>query len=229
MKEKCLQFPERLTELRLSKKLTRQQMADMLGVSRASLEYYEKGLRAPDISVLYKLSETFDISADYLLGRTKEKGKTTEINSASKYTGLSTESIEALHKRKENSDKCKTTLKFFDEEWKKKSTTERITSENIKAFSNVRRACSKNKDEIYLFIIDELIKNNDFEFSNLLIDINEYLENAKFSAELAADFPDINTSDYGEYIKHNLFHHLICTLEKMENYYQKEGYRNGND
>lgn len=99
MQQKCTQFPKRLTDLRETSNLSRQQLADILGVSRASLEYYEKGKRTPDIDVLYRLSEYFNVTADYLIGRTDKSGESTDVNAICEYTGLSEKAVDKLHSR----------------------------------------------------------------------------------------------------------------------------------
>lgn len=80
---------ERLRALREEKGIKRQQLADDLGITRASLEYYEKGKRKPNIEMIAKIANRFNISVDYLLGitdiRTTEKGLRYVCN----YTGLS--------------------------------------------------------------------------------------------------------------------------------------------
>lgn len=60
-------FGKRLIELRENKNLSRQKVADDLGISRASLEYYEKGKRTPDIETLLKLANYFEVTCDYLI------------------------------------------------------------------------------------------------------------------------------------------------------------------
>lgn len=97
MQQKCTLFPERLANLREKANLTRQQLADILGISRASLEYYEKGKRTPDIDVLYKLSEYFNVTADYLIGRTNKSGQSTDVNAVSEFVGLSPFAVEHLN------------------------------------------------------------------------------------------------------------------------------------
>lgn len=84
-------FAERLTELRKNSGKKRQEVADDLEISRASLEYYEKGKRKPDTEVLLKLAEYYNVTCDYLL-----KGVKTENVSINKVTGLSDEAIELL-------------------------------------------------------------------------------------------------------------------------------------
>ena len=47
---------------------TQQQLADELGISRASVNYYENGTRTPDVEILAKIAEKFKVSTDYLMG-----------------------------------------------------------------------------------------------------------------------------------------------------------------
>jgi len=60
-------FPQRLKSLRLSKKLSQQDMADLLGITRQAYGRYESGQSEPDIENLRKLAKFFDVSIDYLL------------------------------------------------------------------------------------------------------------------------------------------------------------------
>lgn len=91
-------FAERLIQLRNERGLSRQQVADDLQISRASLEYYEKGKRAPDIETLYNIADYFHTSADYLLGRTPNKTTNPKLQEACNYTGLSEKAVENLIK-----------------------------------------------------------------------------------------------------------------------------------
>ena len=84
-------FADRLTKLRENTGKKRQEVADELEISRASLEYYEKGKRKPDIEVLAKIAEYYGVSCDYLLNGVKS-----ENISINKITGLSDKAIENL-------------------------------------------------------------------------------------------------------------------------------------
>ena len=88
-------FAERLTELRENSGKKRQEVADDICISRASLEYYEKGKRKPDIEVLLKLADYYGVTCDYLL-----KGVKTENIKIHEATGLSDEAIEELSSNK---------------------------------------------------------------------------------------------------------------------------------
>jgi DNA-binding XRE family transcriptional regulator len=51
--------------------MTQEQLADKLHVSRMSVIRWEKGNAYPSIATLLKLSEMFEVSVDYLLGKEK--------------------------------------------------------------------------------------------------------------------------------------------------------------
>lgn len=62
-------FQDRIKQLRLKNKLTQQEVADKLGVTRPAYTAYETGKRQPDFDTLAELSALFDVSTDYLLGK----------------------------------------------------------------------------------------------------------------------------------------------------------------
>lgn len=66
---------ERLTKLRLEKKLTHQNIADKLGITRQAYGNYESGKRDIDTDTLSKIADILDTSTDYLLGRTNIRSK----------------------------------------------------------------------------------------------------------------------------------------------------------
>ncbi|MFB5267888.1 helix-turn-helix domain-containing protein [Paenibacillus enshidis] len=60
---------ERISALRENRKLTQEELASQLQISRASLSHYEKNRRKPDFDTLHKIADFFQVSIDYLLGR----------------------------------------------------------------------------------------------------------------------------------------------------------------
>lgn len=90
-------FAERLLNLREKAVKKRQEVADDLGISRASLEYYEKDKRKPDIDVLLKLADYYNVSTDYLLGLTAASTTDKDVQYICDYTGLSEDAIDTLH------------------------------------------------------------------------------------------------------------------------------------
>ncbi len=90
-------FADRLTKLRENTGKKRQEVADELEISRASLEYYEKGKRKPDIEVLAKIAEYYKVSTDYLLGLSIASTTDKDVQFICDYTGLSEKSVDVLH------------------------------------------------------------------------------------------------------------------------------------
>ncbi|MBF7150840.1 helix-turn-helix domain-containing protein [Bacillus toyonensis] len=78
-------FGTKLNLLRKEKKLRQEDMAKHLGIARTTYAMYEQGNREPDYDTLQKLADFFDVSVDYLLGRT-EKRNNKELNSKDFFT-----------------------------------------------------------------------------------------------------------------------------------------------
>jgi len=60
-------FGEKLRALRKQNGLTQKQVSDMLGVSRVYIVQMEKGQKIPNIAMLVKICDTFDIASDKLI------------------------------------------------------------------------------------------------------------------------------------------------------------------
>lgn len=61
--------------LREERKLSQQRLADEFDVSQAQIQNYETGGYQPDIGMLNKYADFFDVSVDFLLGRTELRRK----------------------------------------------------------------------------------------------------------------------------------------------------------
>ena len=61
---------ERLKQLRKEKQLTQSELGEKINVTKVSISGYESGNRTPDTDTLQKLADFFEVSTDYLLGRT---------------------------------------------------------------------------------------------------------------------------------------------------------------
>ena len=66
-------FSERIKELRLEKNLTQTQLGEIIGVKHFSIYSYEKGRACPEMRGLVALADYFDVSMDYLAGRTDNR------------------------------------------------------------------------------------------------------------------------------------------------------------
>ena len=92
-------FSERLTQLREDRGLKRQEVADSLEISRASLEYYEKGQRKPDIEVAARIAKYYGVSTDYLVGVSAAQVTASEnetLKTVCDYLGISEASAEQV-------------------------------------------------------------------------------------------------------------------------------------
>lgn len=71
---------ERLRTLRIESGLTQKQLAQKINSTDKNIWAYEKGIATPSIETLKSYAEYFDVSVDYLLGRTDELGATLPIS-----------------------------------------------------------------------------------------------------------------------------------------------------
>lgn len=68
-----VKIAERLRSLRKEKKITQQNVADYLGVNLRTYQYYEGNDHRPDYETLIALADYFDVTTDYLLGRSDSR------------------------------------------------------------------------------------------------------------------------------------------------------------
>jgi len=61
-------FCERLKTLRIDKNFSQPELAELIGVSKGMISFWENGINEPTITNLIKLSQILEVSADYLLG-----------------------------------------------------------------------------------------------------------------------------------------------------------------
>lgn len=63
-------FGERLKELRKKKHLTQEQLGKTFYLNKSSISRYENGTQIPENELLQSIADYFDVSLDYLMGRT---------------------------------------------------------------------------------------------------------------------------------------------------------------
>lgn len=71
------EFSRIITLLRKEKKLSQKRVASDLGISQALLSHYEKGIRECGLDFVVKTADYYNVSCDYLLGRTTERNGAT--------------------------------------------------------------------------------------------------------------------------------------------------------
>jgi transcriptional regulator with XRE-family HTH domain len=74
---------KRLKYLREKFNYSQKRVADSIGISNVQLSRYESGDRNPDPELIAKFADFFDVTTDFLHGRTNEKtGTSEEVNTA---------------------------------------------------------------------------------------------------------------------------------------------------
>ena len=64
---------QRIQDLRTDADLSQRQLSEILHISQSSYSHYETGSRNIPIEMLIRLANYYDISIDYLVGRTDKK------------------------------------------------------------------------------------------------------------------------------------------------------------
>lgn len=67
-----MQLSDALRRFRKTFKITQKQAAKAAGVTEAMYQFYEYGKSEPTASVLIALADYFDVSLDYLVGRSDD-------------------------------------------------------------------------------------------------------------------------------------------------------------
>ena len=79
----------RLRELRESKSLSQQKFADYIGISKSSINMYERGEREPGIETLENIADFFNVDLDYLIGKSDIPNKLLSVNSNIDFKSMS--------------------------------------------------------------------------------------------------------------------------------------------
>lgn len=100
-------FGERLRNARKSRKISQDELAKVIDVSKGTISNYENGVSFPNEEKLIKISERLNVSFDYLLGRIDDPDVTLEeyINKRSEEEDIiglhfSKEELKSLSKEK---------------------------------------------------------------------------------------------------------------------------------
>lgn len=75
-----MKFPDILKSLRKKENLNQLELAKAIGVSRSAIGMYESGLREPDFETMEAIADYFNVSMDYLHGKSEQQ-KTPAANS----------------------------------------------------------------------------------------------------------------------------------------------------
>lgn len=215
---------KKLLNLRKESGLKQADVADAVGITRASLSYYEKGERSIDIDVLYKLSEFFNVSIDYLFGLS-DKVPPQREHSANREIinlGFSHETIDRLWGNHELVSMINDFISHADfAEFEKLTYHTRYTAyenmdRNYRSFLTSRLLYSMIADifeKWYKDDNDKIKTLSEDEQKELLSDIEKYLDKRKKRNDLLE-----NGMVTSEYIKYDSSIHddLMMIYEKLK-------------
>ena len=191
---------ERIKHLRISKKLTQDEVAHALNVKRETVTRWETGARDIKTEITILLSKYFNVSADYLLGLTENTSTNISEIGISNKTGFSTSTVENIL---DLPIKLKIILDKIINELLKSDLLEKV--EELKE-NNIKLINLYQTDSIYNKLVEdeELTYNtidNADELNGKFIFKDEYSKLLLF--EIKYIFFDIirNLSDYNKMIE----------------------------
>ena len=85
-----------IRELRIEKGITQNELSNYLGLTPKMISFYELGERFPPYDIINKLADYFNVSTDYLLGRSNIKNPERFIQDYSTLSKENTNEIETL-------------------------------------------------------------------------------------------------------------------------------------
>ena len=110
----------RLKEIRNENRYSQQKLSEQLGVSRSTVAMWENGSSQPDNDMLLHLADIFDVSTDYLLGKTDIKKAPVQTTDAVTFDDFTfAMHNEAKDLSPENKQKLLDLAQFFKEQQQK--------------------------------------------------------------------------------------------------------------
>lgn len=77
-----MKYGERIALLREKYSMTQEELSLKLGITRASLSHYENNRREPSYNTITTIANFFNVSIDYMIGRTENPHRVSEQMSA---------------------------------------------------------------------------------------------------------------------------------------------------
>lgn len=223
-------FAQRLKDLRIEKELSQGELADKLGISRASIINYENGERVPDILFAEKIANFFDISVDFLIGRIDYRIEDKEIEIACDKLGISPNvaSLFGMKKMEEphNLETLNMMLDWWNDlhisqilYWTRKHTAfkaQDMISEKLWFF----RFCKDEQIEIIEEDKDLTLEELEEQYLTKKKQRNDWQECLNRNRALNNDIDNYNNKEYCEFAIQSSLHNLVDDVsnEYIENY-----------
>lgn len=90
------------------------ELASKLDVNPQAVQQYYSGATYPSLDKMGKIAEYFDVSVDYLLGRTDTKALDSNVQAVCKYTGLTEDAVSKLHNLVSSTEQLELLVKAKD-------------------------------------------------------------------------------------------------------------------
>ncbi|KYD16970.1 hypothetical protein B4119_3668 [Parageobacillus caldoxylosilyticus] len=128
---------ERLKYLRKQQHWTQEQLAQYLNISRSQISKWENGDLLPDVQSLQKLSNLYNVSIDFLIGRDSSKKELLrEVRRWYQTDDISEKTLDIINYLKQNPNIEEAIYSLAQLPNKKRKHAEVMISTIIKEFSN---------------------------------------------------------------------------------------------
>ena len=213
---------ERLKKCREATGEKQTDIANLLNVQRQIISYYETGTRIPNVEDLALLAKHFNTSVDYLIGLSDIKSINSDIKSICKYTGLSENAVNTLHRIADTAlsyngfDEYINTLYGADlnEEFRQKSSS----------FLDFLNFCLCFVDSDFMGVIEYSVsyKNQLSDWNNRANELIENFNNPKFANwdalyKIYDERVKMVNDDYMS-VRCNLYEATECMKKVIEDY-----------
>ena len=211
-------FPRIMTFLRKERGLSQKQAASDLGISQALLSHYEKGVRECGLDFLVRAAEYYEVSTDYLLGRTVQRNPSTvsELPDSDDIRHLKGNMINQINRKL----LMNTTTVIYDllAQMGSKRLTNAVSNYLMCAEYQIFREiyCSEESNSQTMFSLDKSRYKN-LTTSSMILDLEiaeAVMEREKLSLSLS---PDI-ISSYFDKVASSLFNLIQFSERNVRNH-----------
>lgn len=155
-------FSDKFKELRKSRNLSQQQLADYLHTSKSSVNMYERGEREPGLEMLEAIADYFNVDMDYLLGKAEVANKALFNNPPLKLPNADEQELLTIYRNvnQEGQDYIMQTARMVEgTERYQKYETVRVASRSVtdKPIEDIK----VEKSKIEAALADDSIKTDD--------------------------------------------------------------------
>lgn len=193
-------FGKRLKELRKANGYTIEQFAELVGISKSSLGYYENTDRLPDVEVLARIADALNVSADYLIGRTNTAALKGKMKTVCELTGLSDEAAEYLAFLVKNKDRDK--LSVINHLFRQLNEDYDF---NFYGTQDGKEAASSILGALFIYFENFADKNKLLmDFLNLREDLSEGILSAAYKQYLLNQITDAVKADAEAYVEYSV-------------------------